>query len=90
MSGMHARNDAQEEEEEEDEEGEEDVDSEDEEMKKFTRYYDPNQDRKKRQQVKRKSRKLDREIIGEPRMEREDWGIRNTDAMLRQSRRNHS
>lgn len=44
--------------------GEEDVDSEDPEMKKFTRYYDPNQDRKKRQQVKRKTRKLDREIIG--------------------------
>lgn len=50
---------------EDDEDGEEDVDSEDQDMKKFTRYYDPNQDRKKRQQVKRKTRKLDREIIGE-------------------------
>ncbi|CZT24834.1 related to nuclear protein Qri2/Nse4 [Ramularia collo-cygni] len=49
--------------EDEDDDGEEDAESDDPEMKKFTRYYDPNQDRKKRQQVKRKSRKLDREII---------------------------
>lgn len=49
----------------EEDDGDSEGDSDDQEMKKFTRYYDPNQDRKKRQQVKRKSRKLDREIIGE-------------------------
>lgn len=69
MSATQGGEDAEDDEEEEvehgAEDGEEDVDFEDADMKKFTRYYDPNQDQKKRQQVKRKSRKLDREIIGE-------------------------
>lgn len=57
--------DDDEEEQEEDGEDDDDQDNADPEFEKFNRYYDPNQDVKKRQQVKRKSRKLDREIVGE-------------------------